>query len=132
MQLRKLLSCLPHLVPMLTLLLLVPVVNATTYTQALSGGRWNQRTIYVYVDPTPDWSDLTSEGVMPNWAQATVIQAMQIWNHAQLWFVKAFNFNPNGIYNLTITSNLDAANIHVIFLRTGTTCTNFPNTVEPP
>jgi hypothetical protein len=100
---------------MLTLVLLLPGANAATYTQTLSGGRWTQRTIYVYVDPTPSWADLTSEGVSPNWAQLTVYQAMEIWNVAQDWFITTNKLNPNGKYELTVTNSPSQAQITVSF-----------------
>lgn len=96
-------------------LLLLPCANATTYTQTLSGGRWTQHTIYVYVDPTPTWANLTSEGVMPNWAQLTVYQAIEIWNVAQDWFINSQKLNPNGKYALAITESPSQAKIHISF-----------------
>lgn len=83
--------------PLLVILLFLAAIFTPTLAQAQSQtytipleGHWLKHTIGVGIQATPAW------------AHDAAAEAVEIWDNAQLWFVRTYYPNSPAIFNLTI------------------------------
>ena len=95
----------------LTIMIAFPPVHADSdaYVIPLEGARWSSSTIRVYI----------SGGEV--WQQNQALQAMQLWNQAQLWFAKEY-FPNSLVYTFEVGDS--SAPVRVTLLNSSTIVEN--------
>jgi hypothetical protein len=88
-----------------------PLVHAdpATYVIPLEGGRWASNTIQVYVSDGEEWQ------------QDQILQAMQLWNQAQLWFAREY-FPNSSVYTFELGDS--SAPVQVALINSSTIVEN--------
>jgi hypothetical protein len=95
----------------LTLIIVFPPVHADSgaYVIPLEGARWSSSTIQVYISGGEEWQ------------QNQTLQAMQLWNQAQLWFANEY-FPNSSVYTFEVGDS--SAPVQVTLLNSSTVVDN--------
>jgi hypothetical protein len=103
-----LLLCVPALV------MVGPVAAQTSYVQPLEGFSWPIRNIPVYLHPLPVFSG--EAAVSAVYGKQAVLDAMNVWNLAQQWFIQKFENGTGTPYRFyEVASNSSKFGIDVSF-----------------